>query len=79
MTVNLEGSKVPIYGAGSSLSATNTGGEVPLVLEVEIRSRGNVVGKLVRVKHRRQVSCPLVIDSSSSKAIKFKKDSCTYY
>lgn len=75
VTVNLEGSKVPLYGAG----VTNIGGEVPLVLEFEIRSRGNVVGKLVRVKHRRQVSCPLVMDSSSNKAIKFKNDSCTYY
>ncbi|CAL5327775.1 unnamed protein product [Camellia sinensis] len=76
--VNLEGTKVPLYGAGSSLTtASNTNAvQVPLTLQFEIRSRGNVVGKLVRTKHTVQISCPLVIDSTSTKPIKFKKDSC---
>ncbi|KAL7222177.1 hypothetical protein ACSBR1_023982 [Camellia fascicularis] len=76
--VNLEGTKVPLYGAGSSLTtASNTNAvQVPLTLQFEIRSRGNVVGKLVRTKHTVQISCPLVIDSTSTKPIKFQKDSC---
>ncbi|KAJ6327572.1 hypothetical protein OIU78_014441 [Salix suchowensis] len=74
----IEGNKVPLYGAGSSLTFAQTGIVIPLTLKFEIRSRGNVVGKLVRTKHRRQISCPLVIDSSSSKPIKFKKNTCTY-
>ncbi|KAB5563888.1 hypothetical protein DKX38_003942 [Salix brachista] len=74
----IEGNKVPLYGAGSSLTFAQTGIVIPLTLKFEIRSRGNVVGKLVRTKHRRQISCPLVIDSSSSKPIKFEKNTCTY-
>uniref|UniRef100_A0A5B7A3H7 Uncharacterized protein n=1 Tax=Davidia involucrata TaxID=16924 RepID=A0A5B7A3H7_DAVIN len=78
VSVNLEGTKVPLYGAGSSLVASDNGVEVPLTLQFEIRSRGDVVGKLVRTRHQRQVSCPLVIDSTRTKPIKFKKDSCIY-
>jgi hypothetical protein len=74
----VEGNKVPLYGAGSSLTVAQTGIVIPLTLKFEILSRGNVVGKLVRTKHRRQISCPLVIDSSSPKPIKFKKNTCTY-
>ncbi|KAA8523123.1 hypothetical protein F0562_009546 [Nyssa sinensis] len=76
--VNLEGDKVPLYGAGASLAESDNNGEVPLKLEFEIRSRGNVVGKLVKTKHQRHISCSLVIDSSNTKPIKFKEDSCTY-
>ncbi|OMO66697.1 Late embryogenesis abundant protein, LEA-14 [Corchorus olitorius] len=78
VSVLLEGKKVPLYGAGSSLTFTQNGAEIPLILKLEVRSRGNVVGKLVRTKHRRQISCPLVIDSKTTKPIKFKKDTCTY-
>lgn len=77
--VNLKGVKVPLYGAGSSLVYSQNGrAVVPLRLMMEIKSRGNVVGKLVRTKHRRQISCPLTIDTLSTKPIKFKKNSCTY-
>lgn len=78
VSVMLEGDKVPLYGAGSSLAVSDKEGEVPLTLEFELRSRGDVVGKLVRTKHRRRVSCPLVINSLNTKPIKFKKNSCTY-
>ncbi|XVF74576.1 hypothetical protein PTKIN_Ptkin13bG0120900 [Pterospermum kingtungense] len=78
VSVVLEGKKVPLYGAGSSLTITQTGAQIPLVLKFEVRSRGNVVGKLVRTKHRKQISCPLVIDSTRTKPIRFKKDTCTY-
>ncbi|KAA8540409.1 hypothetical protein F0562_024672 [Nyssa sinensis] len=79
VSVNLEGTKVPLYGAGSSLApVSNNGIEVPLTLQFEIRTRGEVVGKLVKTRHRVQISCPLVVDSASTKPIKFKKGSCTY-
>ena len=78
VSVNLEGTKVPLYGAGSSLSVSSNDRVVPLTLKFQIRSRGDVVGKLVRVKHQKQISCPLVIDPSSTKPIKFKKNSCTF-
>jgi len=77
--VSIEATKVPLYGAGSSLdAATNGGFKVPLKLEFEIKSRGDVVGKLVRTKHKKEISCDLVIDSISTKPIKFKKNSCVY-
>ncbi|KAK3027048.1 hypothetical protein RJ639_040880 [Escallonia herrerae] len=79
VVVYLEGTKVPLYGAGSSYAAmSNNGVEIPFTLQFDIRSQGEVVGKLVRITHIRTVSCPLVIDSTSTKPIKFKKDSCTY-
>ncbi|XP_042499002.1 uncharacterized protein LOC122077204 [Macadamia integrifolia] len=78
VSVTLEGSKVPLYGAGASFAVSDSSGRVPLRLEFEIRSQGYVVGKLVKTKHRRHISCPVVIDSSKNKPIKFKQDSCTY-
>ncbi|CAL9010077.1 unnamed protein product [Prunus brigantina] len=80
VSVNLQGTKVPLYGAGSSLTYTKTGGlvPIPLTLKLEIRSRAFVVGKLVKTKHRRRISCPLVLDPTVTKPIKFKKSSCTY-
>lgn len=78
VVVHIEGTKVPLYGAGSSLVVSEKGVVVSLSLEFEVRTRGDVVGKLVRTKHRKKVSCPLVMDSSSTKPIIFKKDTCTY-
>lgn len=78
VSVNLEGTKVPLYGAGSSLSVSSNDRVVPLTLKFQIRTRGDVVGKLVRVKHQKQISCPLVTDPSSTKPIKFKKNSCKF-
>ncbi|KAJ7963005.1 Late embryogenesis abundant protein [Quillaja saponaria] len=79
VSVNLEGNKVPLYGAGSTITVSQNGVLIiPLTLKFEIRSDGNVVGKLVRTKHRKHISCPLVIDSTSTKPIKFKPNSCTY-
>lgn len=76
--MNLEGLRVPLYGAGSAITETKTGYQVPLELKFEIRSRGDVVGKLVTTRHRKRISCSLVIDSGKSKPIKFKKNSCEY-
>lgn len=79
VSVILQGNKLPLYGAGASLAVSETGsGKVPLTLEFEIRSRGNVIGNLVRTKHHRHVSCPVVVDSTNTKPIKFSHDSCTY-
>ncbi|KAH9665967.1 LEA 2 domain-containing protein [Citrus sinensis] len=78
VSVNLQGNKVPLYGAGSGLTITPTGGEVPSTLKFGIRSRGEAVGKLVKTTHKKQITCPLVIDILSTKPIKFKKNACTY-
>lgn len=78
VVVHIEGTRVPLYGAGSNLQVTNNVFQVPLTLEFALMSRGDVVGKLVRTRHRKRVSCPLVIDSTSNKPVVFKKNSCTY-
>lgn len=78
VSVNLQGNKVPLYGVGASLAVSEKDGEVPMMLAFEIRSRGNVVGELVKSRHRRHISCSLVVDSHKNKPIKLKEDSCTY-
>lgn len=78
VSVVLHGEKVPLYGAGAGMSLSNTGGAVPLTLDFDVISRGYVIGKLVRVKHRKHISCPLVVDSSKNKPIKFSQNACTY-
>ncbi|VVA10628.1 PREDICTED: Late embryogenesis abundant [Prunus dulcis] len=78
VTVNLQGIKVPLYGAGASLAVSDNSGGVPMMLMFEVRSRGNVVGKLVRSKHQRHISCSMEINSHNSKPIKLKTSSCTY-
>ncbi|XP_074285323.1 uncharacterized protein LOC141610910 [Silene latifolia] len=75
--VILYGDTVPLYGAGQSLEVSSvSGGLVPFLLEMEIHSRGDVVGKLVRARHRLHILCNVTIDYLSTKPIKFKKNSC---
>ena len=78
MVVTLQGDKVPLYGAGASLAVSDDVGGVPMKLIFEVRSRGNVVGKLVRSRHRKRISCSLVVDSHSNKPLKLKNSSCQY-
>ncbi|KAE7998742.1 hypothetical protein FH972_003253 [Carpinus fangiana] len=66
VSVNLQGNMVPLYGVGASLIVSEKNGEVPMMLAFEVRSRGNVVGELVRSNHRRHISCSLVIDSQTT-------------
>ncbi|KAK8682858.1 hypothetical protein V6N13_038940 [Hibiscus sabdariffa] len=47
VVVNLRGDKVPLYGAGGGFADSNGGGGVPMKLIFVVRSKGNVVGKLV--------------------------------
>lgn len=78
LSLILHGEKVPLYGAGAGLALSSAGGAVPLTLDLEIISRGYVIGKLVKVKHRKHVSCPLVVDSSNTKPIRFSQNACSY-
>lgn len=74
----MEGQRVPLYGAGASLPMSDNNRKVPLKLDFEIVSRGNVVGKLVKTKHKRHIYCFLVVDSRNTKIINFEENSCTY-
>lgn len=71
--------RAPLYGAGSGLvSSDNNVYEVPLILKFEIMSEGHLVGELVRTRHRKRISCSLVINSTRNTPIKLKKNSCSY-
>ncbi|KAJ3694545.1 hypothetical protein LUZ60_010025 [Juncus effusus] len=78
----LHGEKVPLYGAGAglSLSTTTTGVpvKVPLTLDFLLKSKGYVIGKLVKVSHNRHISCPISVNPRNSKPIKFSHNSCSY-
>lgn len=78
VTLNLKGNKVPLYGAGAGLAVSDGNRRVPLVLVFEVRQWGNVVGKLVKTRHRRRISCSLLVDSRNNKPIKLKEKSCKY-
>ncbi|XP_031487312.1 uncharacterized protein LOC116255579 [Nymphaea colorata] len=79
----LQGEKVPLYGAGASLTVSGNGipdsnlnGGIPLQLEFGIRSRGYVIGKLVKTTHKKHVSCSLTV--KSLKPVTLSGDACTY-
>lgn len=75
ISVNLDGRRIPLYGAGATL---DDGTEVPLKLNTEIQSLGYLIGKLVKTKQQRHISCSLVIDAKEMQEIKFHPDSCTF-
>jgi hypothetical protein len=78
VSVNIQGSKVPLYGAGANVASSVDNGKVSMTLVFEVKSRGNVVGKLVRTKHTQHVSCSVAIDPHSNKSIKLKENECRY-
>nr|GLL20584.1 uncharacterized protein LOC109186414 isoform X1 [Ipomoea trifida] len=78
LTVRLHGHKVPLYGTGTSLVDLDNKDGVPLMLDFEMRSHGCLVGKLVKTKHTRHVSCSLIIKSGMTKQVVLHKKSCTW-
>ncbi|ANM63973.1 unnamed protein product [Arabidopsis thaliana] len=74
--INLIGSKVPLYGAGAELVASDNSGGVPVKLEFEIRSRANIVGNLVKSRHRKHLSCFFFISSYNTTFVKFTHKTC---
>lgn len=83
----LHGEKTPLYGAGATLVVANndggTGGrggnnKVPLTLELAVRARGHVIGRLVRVTHAVRLRCPVAIDPGSSTPVRFRRSDCSY-
>ncbi|KAL2929129.1 NDR1/HIN1-like protein 1, partial [Bienertia sinuspersici] len=67
--------KVPLYGAGDGFVDTNNAEGIPLILDFEIRSRGEVLGKLVKTKHQRHVICFLKISANTNKIVKIAENS----
>ncbi|KAL6874684.1 hypothetical protein ACP4OV_013349 [Aristida adscensionis] len=78
VSVLVHGEKTPLYGAGATLGLSNTGGAVPLTLEMKVKTRGYVMGKLVRVTHKKHVKCRVVLGSGSSKPVRLSQSACGY-
>ncbi|XP_011078314.1 uncharacterized protein LOC105162087 [Sesamum indicum] len=78
MQVSLVGQRIPLYGSGMALAASDASGGIPFKLELGIESRGYLVGRLVKTKHTRRVSCSLVINSQHTQDIIFETNSCKY-
>ncbi|CBI21415.3 unnamed protein product, partial [Vitis vinifera] len=80
--VIVRGSNIPLYGGGASLNISNgtVSGAVPLTLSFTVRSRGYVLGRLVRPKFYLRMKCPVAMDfGNPKKKVSIPlKDSCTY-
>uniref|UniRef100_A0A7N0TR28 Late embryogenesis abundant protein LEA-2 subgroup domain-containing protein n=1 Tax=Kalanchoe fedtschenkoi TaxID=63787 RepID=A0A7N0TR28_KALFE len=80
LSVNVLGSKVPLYGSGAGLSSSTGKLTVPvnLTLSFTVRSRAYVLGKLVKPKFYKKVNCKVKLDPKKMNAAVSLKDSCTY-
>ena len=75
-SVILHGEKKPLYGAGATFP--DTGGVVPLKLHLAVKTRGYVIGSLVKVTHARRARCPVILSSRSDRPIRFTESACIY-
>lgn len=79
ISVSVIGDQIPLYGSGASISSSTgtTLLPVPLKLDLLIRSRAYVLGKLVKPKFNRRVGCSVTFDPKKlNVAIALKN--CTY-
>ena len=78
--VMVRGNKIPLYGGGSSLNSLNGAPveQVPLKLSFMIKSRGYVLGKLVKPKFYKRVECYVVMDPKKMNVPISLKNKCTY-
>lgn len=80
VSVSVMGNKIPLYGSGASLSSSSgmTTAPVPMTLNFVVRSRANVLGKLVSPKFYKEIKCSIVFDQKHLNVPISLKDSCTY-
>lgn len=80
--MHLDGRDIPLYGAATMSTAADDNSEVPMKLEIEVQSRGYLIGRLIKRKHRIQISCSLLVVNpplETAKEIKFQTNSCVYH
>lgn len=78
LVIPVMGSKIPMYGSGAGLSSSTGTTTLPVNLRLSfvVRSKANVLGKLVRTKFNRRVECLFTYDPKKlGKAITLK-NSC---
>ncbi|KAH9300991.1 hypothetical protein KI387_012574 [Taxus chinensis] len=78
VSIVVEGKKVPLYGAGGSMSNSDEDGGIPLELVFGIRSRAYVLGKLVKRKSQKDFHCKFVLDPNKLKPIRLLGRACQY-
>ncbi|KAI8548672.1 hypothetical protein RHMOL_Rhmol07G0292700 [Rhododendron molle] len=80
VSVSVMGDKIPLYGSGASLSSSSgmTTLPVPVKLNFVVRSRGNVLGKLVSPKFHKEIECSINYDQKNLNVPISLKNSCTY-
>ncbi|KAI3669813.1 hypothetical protein L6452_41233 [Arctium lappa] len=80
VSVNLQGRGVPLYGGGVNWSSANgkLTAPVPLNLNFTVKAKAYVLGKLVKPKFHRKVSCAIVYKPTNKiNAPISLKNSCT--
>lgn len=80
MTVSVIGDKIPLYGSGQgikSLKGSPTA-PVPLKLSFKVRSRGYVLGKLVKPKFYDKIECSVAFDPNKIHIPMSLKNNCKF-
>ncbi|CAL1380694.1 unnamed protein product [Linum trigynum] len=81
LTATARGNKIPLYGGGAELGSFLKGAPVqpvPLALSLMVRSRANVLGRLVRPKFYKRIRCVVVMDPRKMNLAIPLKNKCTY-
>lgn len=81
LTISVNGNRIPLYGSGANLSSNTTGSPtlpVSLKLNMVVKSKAYVLGKLVKPKFKKKIECSVVYDPKKHNAPISVKNSCTY-
>lgn len=81
VTVQVIGDSVPLYGGGYSINTNNKGevlSPVPLALNFRVRSRAYVLGRLVKPKFYKAISCIVFMNPKKMNVAMSLKNNCTY-
>lgn len=74
------GDKIPMYGSGISLNTLNgtVALPVPLELNLVVRSKAYVLGKVVKTKFTKRIKCSFTYDPRKHTKAILLKNSCSY-
>ncbi|XP_030950251.1 uncharacterized protein LOC126710459 [Quercus robur] len=82
VNVTVMSDQIPMYGSGAGMSISATGTTtlpVHLSLSFEVRSKANVLGKLVQPKFYKRIDCSVTYDPKKlNVAMSLGKNNCTY-